>query len=61
MKVIGELDLPMRIGDTQLHIQFVVVNTLPLPVILGIPFLEQTEANMDFKDKCRYSLRTHRI
>ncbi len=51
MKVVGELNLPMQIGDTQLHVHCVVVNSLPLPVILGIPFLEQTEATMDFKQK----------
>ena len=48
MKVYGGLWVPMCIGDTQLTVYCMVVDTIPLPVILGTPFLHQTGARMDF-------------
>ena len=51
MQIYGDLKVPVVIGDTELDVNCVVVEKLPLPVILGVPFLEQTNARLDYGDR----------
>ena len=48
MEVYGQLPVPIVIGDTPLWVNCIVTETLPLPVILGVPFMRQTNAKFDF-------------
>ncbi len=49
MKVYGEIDVPLILGDATFNVPCVVVETLPMPIILGRPFMVASELVLDFK------------
>ena len=48
MGVVGQVQLIVTIADTQIPVDFVVMNRLPLPVLLGVPFMASSKARMDY-------------
>ena len=48
MKVDGGMNITIRIGDLHVDTHFIVVEKLPLPIILGTPFLGKTGARLDY-------------
>lgn len=51
LKVVGSIELPVKIQGLILYHTFTVLATLYTPVILGLDFLEEHEASIDLKDK----------
>ena len=59
MKVHGQVTLPVQLGRSECHIQFIVADCAE-EAILGVPFLQESKAKLDFS-RLRLHLFGHTV